>query len=317
MKTTLNEFISISQSIGSQVDYVQGGGGNTSVKLTSSLMAIKASGIRLLDMTNLSGYTLVNYPGIEEKLCTSLSEEDSTALILNHVEKHDGFSSGRPSMEAGFHAILGKFVIHTHSVYSNIITCAENGEALLKGIFLNSSNKPVWIPYHNPGLQLTLAIKNSLEIHPETNIFFLQNHGIIVSGENAEQTLSLHQNINKRIISHFNLPKLSQDIILKQEKESVYTLEGKFRRDLAYVKNHVIFPDQTIYLSCDFDIQPNQALFYADLKKAQFMAETFLAYEYILNQLSCLNLQPHYIENENIARVSAMPNETYRKGLLK
>jgi rhamnose utilization protein RhaD (predicted bifunctional aldolase and dehydrogenase) len=47
----LRDFARVSQKIGARSDYVQGGGGNTSVKLGGGLMAIKASGYRLCDIT--------------------------------------------------------------------------------------------------------------------------------------------------------------------------------------------------------------------------------------------------------------------------
>ena len=46
----LNAFSRLSQTAGARADYVQGGGGNTSVKLADGLMAIKASGYCLSDI---------------------------------------------------------------------------------------------------------------------------------------------------------------------------------------------------------------------------------------------------------------------------
>lgn len=46
----LSDFARVSQAAGARADYVQGGGGNTSVKLPGGLMAIKASGFCLSDI---------------------------------------------------------------------------------------------------------------------------------------------------------------------------------------------------------------------------------------------------------------------------
>ena len=46
----LGDFVKMSQLAGSRSDYVQGGGGNTSVKLKNGQMAIKASGYCLKDI---------------------------------------------------------------------------------------------------------------------------------------------------------------------------------------------------------------------------------------------------------------------------
>ena len=59
-KKQLNEFVKMSRIGGSRVDYVQGGGGNTSVKLPGGRMAIKASGFCLKDIGQQQGYAVVN-----------------------------------------------------------------------------------------------------------------------------------------------------------------------------------------------------------------------------------------------------------------
>ena len=46
----LQNFVRLSRALGKRADYVQGGGGNTSVKLKGGLMAIKASGYCLGDI---------------------------------------------------------------------------------------------------------------------------------------------------------------------------------------------------------------------------------------------------------------------------
>ena len=55
----LENFSRVSQSVGARADYVQGGGGNTSVKLENGLMAIKASGFCLKDITPEKAYAVL------------------------------------------------------------------------------------------------------------------------------------------------------------------------------------------------------------------------------------------------------------------
>ena len=45
----LNEFVSMSKSVGSKHDYIQAGGGNTSIKF-GDIMAVNCSGCQLKDM---------------------------------------------------------------------------------------------------------------------------------------------------------------------------------------------------------------------------------------------------------------------------
>ena len=60
----LESFIRMSLEVGKEVAYVQGGGGNTSVKLSFSQMAIKASGINLKEMSKDYGYSIIDYKAL-------------------------------------------------------------------------------------------------------------------------------------------------------------------------------------------------------------------------------------------------------------
>ena len=56
----LQEFSRVSKTAGARADYVQGGGGNTSVKLSGGLMAIKASGFCLSDIEPDKAYAVLD-----------------------------------------------------------------------------------------------------------------------------------------------------------------------------------------------------------------------------------------------------------------
>ena len=58
-KARLSEFSRVSKTVGARADYVQGGGGNTSVKLDGGLMAIKASGFCLKDIEVDKAYAVL------------------------------------------------------------------------------------------------------------------------------------------------------------------------------------------------------------------------------------------------------------------
>ena len=62
----LNDFSRISKTAGARADYVQGGGGNTSVKLAGGLMAIKASGFCLSDIEPDKAYAVLDGAGVRD-----------------------------------------------------------------------------------------------------------------------------------------------------------------------------------------------------------------------------------------------------------
>ena len=121
----LKALADLSVIIGNEVAYVQGGGGNTSVKLSSTEMAIKASGSNLKNMTIDNGYSIVDYRKLNFFLDSDMIEEDS---FSEKVISFRTSTNNRPSIETGFHSFLGKYVIHTHSAYVNALTCASKGE---------------------------------------------------------------------------------------------------------------------------------------------------------------------------------------------
>ena len=53
--------VKISKYVGENLAYIQGGGGNSSVKISSSEMIVKSSGTNLKDLSVSSGYCKVNH----------------------------------------------------------------------------------------------------------------------------------------------------------------------------------------------------------------------------------------------------------------
>ena len=62
----LERLVTISSEVGTISDYVQGGGGNTSYKLSGDMMAVKASGFRLDQITKEAGYVVLDYRQIRD-----------------------------------------------------------------------------------------------------------------------------------------------------------------------------------------------------------------------------------------------------------
>jgi len=172
----LKELAKMSAAAGARMDYVQGGGGNTSVKLGNGLMAIKASGFRLRQVTAEEGFAVV---------------ETET---LRDVTAEQGYKPFRPSVEASFHAMLGTFVLHTHPVYANLVLCSVGGLDRLPEIMDGISY--ITVPYINPGAELASAIRERKR--PDTQAVFMVNHGLVVTADSADECLRLQEEINSR-----------------------------------------------------------------------------------------------------------------------
>lgn len=287
-ESKIHSLVDISHTLGDKVAYVQGGGGNTSIKLDDTRMAIKASGGLLKDMSIKDGYSVVDYPSIRDYLITpDLDEDVFTQKIKSFVLETDN----RPSIETGFHALLGTCVIHTHSVYANLLTCSQEGEEIASKLFPNS----LWIEYETPGRDLTLAMQNRLkESHIAPNVIFLQNHGLITIGNTAQDTLDLHKAINQSIQEYCKLSPVEY-----HTEYSTSTL------DMEFIKTHVCFPDQVVYTLA------GQALL-----ETQAAKETLWAYTFIVSNINNLNLTPQFIAQDKAEILLHMESEKYRQGML-
>lgn len=291
MKEELKNLVDISRKIGSYPEFVQGGGGNTSVKIDDNLMAIKASGYLLKDMNEDDGFAFVNYNDIDNHIkndsILNNTEDEFSRFIKEKTFKINGYPILKPSIETGFHALLPyKYIIHTHSIYSNILCCSLEGQKIVQQLFPDS----IWVKYANPGKDITIEISNTNK-DKVSNVIFMQNHGVIVCDNNANDAQKLHELLNNKIRNYCNI---TSDYKLKEVS-----------LDFNKIKEKVIFPDQVVYLLSE------------DLRKTTAGFETLYAYDYIIKKINDLGLTPNFISQEDVDYIENMESEKYRKSLIK
>jgi len=247
-------------------------------------MAIKASGIALKDMSAEQGFSVVDYQKVNKYHCSPDSSEDRYSESITNFAID---SSAKPSIETGFHALLGEYVIHSHSVFLNVLLCAKEGKDLILEHFPES----IWVDYFTPGKDLTLAIKNSLNGREDSfeGLIFLENHGIIVSATTYQKCLEIHDECNSTVKTFYNL----KDFNILDE--------------VNFIKpDNFLFPDQVIYMSSD------------QLKaKTKASVETISTAEYLHSSMSDQRLTPRYLSKENVEILNNMQSEKYRKKLSK
>jgi len=211
-KQSLAQLIAISRAAGSSAEYVQVGGGNTSVKsLDGQTMAIKASGTPLIAMSESAGWVEVNVAAVlsifERTELAVLDTDTREAQVLQHFSSAVVGGTGRPSVETALHAMLGRFVIHTHPVAANALNCGPGLRALPE-ITLAGELPPLWIPYTDPGWRLALAVKSAAEAYRKVHsslpaVLFMENHGLLVSAAEAEACVALHADWVNRCEQYF------------------------------------------------------------------------------------------------------------------
>ncbi len=281
----LEGLVALSRKIGKEVAYVQGGGGNTSVKLSNGKMAIKSSGTCLKEMSQFYGYTFVDFKKLNEFILNlSKAENNFTQKINSFADKN----YLRPSIETGFHSILGKYVIHTHSVFVNILTCAKEGESIIKDLFPDY----FWVNYATPGLDLMIEILDKVESPiDKSGVIFLQNHGLIVWADKLDQAFKIHHEISNLIIKKFNLTS--------------FKFDSNYKYSPNKNKNEVIFPDQAVYTMAGEEILLSSS--------AQ---EILCSYNYILEGINESGLTPLFLDESEAIKLLNMESEKYRQGLI-
>ncbi|MEX2164797.1 MAG: class II aldolase/adducin family protein [Sulfuricaulis sp.] len=185
-------FVTLSRYAGSRFDLLQAGGGNSSVKLDDRRMLVKASGVLLSEVESGKGYAVVDYPEIAAILETPSrwGDDDKHRRDSNvsHLIALGTITPGaRASIEVFLHAILGKFVLHTHPIGVNIIASQSDWDKNLTALFPDA----LCVPYRTPGIELGLELNAQVKKYIanygyKPQLIFLQNHGLIVSAESME-----------------------------------------------------------------------------------------------------------------------------------
>ncbi|MCY3983554.1 MAG: class II aldolase/adducin family protein [Roseovarius sp.] len=190
MERTLlgREFRLFSARLGRDPLQVQGAGGNISIK-AGNVMWIKASGTELADAATSDIFAAVDLDAAKAEAFGSGDGSCKSALI-------DKSGKLRPSIETTFHAALDwNVVAHTHSVAALTHAIAPEGRRVLLDKLADL--KPALVPYAKPGRPLTRAIL--ARATPDTRIYVLENHGLIVTGPNVEKASCLLQEVETRL----------------------------------------------------------------------------------------------------------------------
>lgn len=328
----LKNLVKISTYVGDRKDFVQGGGGNTSVKIDGTIMAIKASGFLLKDVSVDNAFALVDYKKVRDFY--SSEQNGNEDIVKSAVVKKDGYKVLKPSIETGFHSLLGKYVIHTHSVYANVITCAKDSVKLLKKYAVGNAEM-IHVPYSMPGRNITENIKaqlqnNNVDIKGDKPVcLFLKSHGFVVSANDVDKAIQCHREVNNLLIKQFG--EQDSDYQLEKIDENHYTIDSAIfdenQLELLMSENImdcVLFPDQVVYIQNDkskikvmeLDKANNRLLFNTNRSETEAIIDTLLAYCYISTTLTTLGYEADYIAKEEVQRLLSNEDEEYRKKLI-
>jgi L-rhamnose-H+ transport protein len=205
-RAMLNEITALSHEFGTP-DFVKGGGGNTSCKSGDTLW-VKPSGTTLsalrpetfvaMDRARLRRLFDLAIPA--DKHAREALVKDVMAAAVQPGQ------TARPSVEAPLHETLStRYVVHTHAVLVNGLTCGRDGEAACRRLFPEA----LWVPYIDPGYTLCVDVHRRLaEFRAargrEPRVLILENHGIFVSGDTPEEIRAHYRSVLDPLVRHYD-----------------------------------------------------------------------------------------------------------------
>ena len=238
-----SDFRAFSAALGQDPLRVQGAGGNTSIKLGET-MWIKASGTELADAATRGIFVPVDRPRV-------LAEIDGAGDGSCRSAVTDTDCDLRPSIETTFHGLMDWMVVaHTHSVATIVHAISTTGRDVARR---KLADLPVaFVPYRKPGLPLTRAIREVAA--PETQIFVLENHGLIVCGHSVADTARLMDLVEKRLavspvaLADGDTPETEP--IRGYDWFAPATALGRDSRLFDLVRAGSYYPDHVVFLGC-------------------------------------------------------------------
>lgn len=243
----INSLLELSARLGSDPMLVQAGTGNTSVK-TNGTLWVKASGKWLA------------HAGRKEMLVpVDLAQTRWQVLHETNPAGQHRMVSGQlltTSVETAMHAVLPHtVVVHVHSLntlaWAVRVDAAERLAERLEGLAWQ------WIPYVESGLPLARAILCAIESEPDTDVFVLGNHGLVICGANCAAAAERLHEVEARLARSprvdaaadiESLLRLSRGTGWKLPADETVHALGTDSTALAFLGGGVIYPCQAIFL---------------------------------------------------------------------
>ena len=348
-RSALQAFANVSNRIGTRPDYVQGGGGNTSVKLAGGLMAVKASGFRLSDVRTDRAYAVLDGAALRQfyletdPAALSDVEKEGSARAKATVQAIDGLEPLRPSVEAGFHSLLDCYVAHSHAVYGNFAACAAECADIVRSAMEGAAYAWGIIPYVDPGARLTFAVRDEMRrvesvCGKRPGVLFLQNHGIIAHHDDPDECLRLHEDANRRVAAVFGVelgafpslalhgtgenlweahcPYLSERIASGDYGEDFFLAKPLYPDQMVFLANAFAFGDEVPEEGhCLADPATGRILFHMPESRARTILETLLAVVFVADAIrrAGRTLVPMGAAAQNF--IAGWESEKYRRAL--
>ena len=236
--------------IGTDPLLVQGASGNISWKDSETLW-IKASGTCLAEADRRDIFIAVDLAQIQTAIINH--NFDVQPLVLNG-------GTLRPSIETLLHAIMPfKVVVHLHAINTLAHMVRTNA---LSELAEKIGTELTWeyVDYYKPGRELAIAVYDVLKLRTDVRVVFLQNHGLIIGGDNIQEVEDLMDKVNHlldcELMPQISLPAAVQSKIELNSKQVYNLVPNAAIQQLALNSTHfsrlsstwALSPDQVVFL---------------------------------------------------------------------
>lgn len=270
---TIDEFEYLSHLFGQSSNFVQGGGGNISIKMNNNkILLIKSSGNLLANVTKYSGYCILDNCSVVTNLANLTNSNNSTdidILKLAHI-----WGKGIGSIESFFHASLKKYTVHLHTNLVNIFLTAKNF-SLYENLGLNY----YICDYFTPGSILSNHLGEKLkQLKYSVDVIFLLNHGIIITADNLNKILEIFETLHQYFKEKCSLTMktiFDADMCAYNVTKLIKKISGKncvvYNSKIVFNKQYFFpikycFPDLAVFASSE-PLDTSVLTFEADIEK--------------------------------------------------
>lgn len=208
-QSDIKEYVTLCRLLGPWTDWVQGPGGNISVKSwDATRMIVKRSGALLANTTTTEGWVVCDLGKVKAALDAGTESIEHTVLQ----------GTGKPSIETFLHCLDARIVVHLHPAPLLPLLCQTKVE---------------FIPYMKPGIPLAKEIlkRTPLDQKPHA-MYCLANHGVLLTGNNISDILQ----------SLFTLDKFFQPTPMLPQTHAVFVSNLFFALKSLTGKEYLIQP---------------------------------------------------------------------------
>ena len=255
IRSELAPLVRLSARLGRDPLLVQASSGNTSIKLDGVLW-IKASGKWMADADRYEMFVPVLLAEAREQL------RRNTDLVVDSARS--AAQSMSASIETFMHAVVPhRVVVHVHSV--NAIAWAVRQDAQSELAQRLSGLRWHWIPYVPSGRPLAGEMEKVASRQPETDVFVLGNHGLVICGEDCGAVEDLLGEVERRLAIAPRRAPMARKGLLEQlacispwrlpEMEALHAL-GTDATSRRILRGGVLYPCQAIFLGQPAPMMP-------------------------------------------------------------